>query len=266
VRLVPGDGGIFAQGGHVEQSTALCDVIELTGEHEFLLHGRTADLVNIAGKRSSFGYLNAQLNAIAGVVDGAFFMPDAQAAGGTGVSRLTAAVVAPSLSIAQLTEQLRQRIDPVFLPRPLLLVDRLPRNATGKLPHHALQALAAQHLKTGSAAIAGSPKAAVCTALPIAEDHAAFAGHFPGFPILPGAALLDVALHEIGRARSIDLTRWRVAAAECLAPVRPGDALTLEHWASRTATILFVIRCATRAVASGMLTAICAPGGGGHDG
>jgi 3-hydroxymyristoyl/3-hydroxydecanoyl-(acyl carrier protein) dehydratase len=192
-------------------------------------------------------------------------MPDAQAAGGTGVSRLTAAVVAPSLSIAQLTEQLRQRIDPVFLPRPLLLVDRLPRNATGKLPHHALQALAAQHPKTG-AAIAGKPNTAVCTALPIAEDHAAFAGHFPGFPILPGAALLDVALHEIGRARSIDLTQWSVASTKFLATVGPGDALTLEHSASGDATIRFVIRCAARAVASGMLTAICAPGGGGHDG
>ncbi|MGC1389324.1 MAG: hypothetical protein WA807_15035, partial [Steroidobacteraceae bacterium] len=40
-----------------------------------------------------------------------------------------------------LVEQLRRRIDPVFLPRPLLLVDRLPRNATGKLPLQALQAL-----------------------------------------------------------------------------------------------------------------------------
>jgi len=107
---------------------------------------------------------------------------------------------------------------------------------------HALQALAAQHLKTGCAAIAGNPKAAaVCTALPIAEDHAAFAGHFPGFPILPGAALLDVALHEIGRARSIDLTQWSVASTKFLATVRPGDALTLEHSASGDATIRFVI-------------------------
>jgi acyl-CoA synthetase (AMP-forming)/AMP-acid ligase II len=258
VRLVPRDGQIFAQGGHVEQLTPLCDVIELTGEHEFLLLGRTADLVNIAGKRSSFGYLNAQLNAIPGVVDGAFFLPDAQAASGTGVSRLTAAVVAPSLSVAQLTDALRQRIDPVFLPRPLLLVDRLPRNATGKLPHHALQALAAQHLKAGGTL----PAAAVYAALPIAEDHAAFAGHFPGFPILPGAALLDVVLHEIERARSIDLTQWSVASAKFLATVRPGDALTLEHSASGDAAIRFVIRTATRAVASGMLTAIRAPGDG----
>jgi acyl-coenzyme A synthetase/AMP-(fatty) acid ligase len=37
--------------------------------------------------------------------------------------------------------QLRRRIDPVFLPRPLVLVERLPRNATGKLPQQSLQAL-----------------------------------------------------------------------------------------------------------------------------
>ena len=48
---------------------------------EFLLHGRTADLVNVAGKRSSFGYLNAQLNAIPGVLDGVFFLREPRAAG-----------------------------------------------------------------------------------------------------------------------------------------------------------------------------------------
>ena len=139
---------VFAHGGHVEQLTAMCDVIEIINNEEFLLHGRTADLVNVAGKRSSFAYLNSQLNAIPGVVDGAFFLRDA-ASGSTGVARLAAAVVAPTLSAPQLTEQLRQRIDPVFLPRPLLLVDRLPRNATGKLPQQALLFLAERHLKPG---------------------------------------------------------------------------------------------------------------------
>jgi acyl-coenzyme A synthetase/AMP-(fatty) acid ligase len=53
-------------------------------------------------------------------------------------------VVAPTLDAAQITHALRERIDPAFLPRPLLLVDALPRNETGKLPQHALHALAAQ--------------------------------------------------------------------------------------------------------------------------
>jgi acyl-coenzyme A synthetase/AMP-(fatty) acid ligase len=149
VRLKVSNDQVFAHGGHVEQLTAMCDVIEITGDDEFLLHGRTADLVNVAGKRSSFGYLNAQLNAIPGVIDGVFFLSDG-ATGSTGVARLGAVVVAPALSVAALTEQLRQRIDPVFLPRPLIIVERLPRNATGKLPQQALQHLANRHLQTNA--------------------------------------------------------------------------------------------------------------------
>jgi acyl-coenzyme A synthetase/AMP-(fatty) acid ligase len=63
------------------------------------------------------------------------------------VTRLAAAVVAPSWQSAALAERLRECIDPVFLPRPLLIVDRLPRNATGKLPQAALQALVEKHAK-----------------------------------------------------------------------------------------------------------------------
>jgi acyl-coenzyme A synthetase/AMP-(fatty) acid ligase len=62
-------------------------------------------------------------------------------------------VVAPGLDANTLVEHLRRRIDPVFLPRPLLMVDRLPRNATGKLPLQALQALCEGHSRGH-----GSPK------------------------------------------------------------------------------------------------------------
>ncbi len=146
VRLSSVNDQVFAQGGHVEQLTPLCDVIEITGDDEFRLHGRTADLVNVAGKRSSFGYLNAQLNAIPGVMDGAFFLRE-EMSGSTGVTRLGAVVVAPGLTVAALTEKLRQLIDPVFLPRPLLIVEQLPRNATGKLPQQALQGFADEQLR-----------------------------------------------------------------------------------------------------------------------
>jgi len=147
VRLSAGEDGVYAQGGHVEQRTRMGDVIEIIDETAFLLHGRTADLVNIAGKRSSFAYLNHQLNTIPGVLDGVFFLRGEDAAGATSVTRLAAAVVAPSWQSAALAERLRECIDPVFLPRPLLIVDRLPRNATGKLPQAALQALVEKHAK-----------------------------------------------------------------------------------------------------------------------
>ena len=146
VQLTSAEDRTWASGGHVEQRTAMCDVIEITAEDRFLLHGRLADLVNIAGKRSSLGYLNHQLNAIPGVLDGVFFLRDEDEPGASssGITRVAAVVVAPTLDAATLSEQLRRRIDTVFLPRPLLFVDRLPRNATGKLPREALQALVAK--------------------------------------------------------------------------------------------------------------------------
>jgi acyl-coenzyme A synthetase/AMP-(fatty) acid ligase len=73
------------------------------------------------------------------VQDGAFFMPDSN--GSERVVRLAACVVAPGIEPADLLASLRERIDPVFLPRPLLFVHALPRNAAGKLPRTALQAM-----------------------------------------------------------------------------------------------------------------------------
>ena len=129
-------------GAHVESPTPLQDVIEVRGDGtRFLLHGRSSDMVNIAGKRNSLGYLDHQLTAIPGVVDGAFFLPDEGP--GDGVTRLMAFAVAPGLDAKLILAELRQCIDAAFMPRPLLLVASLPRALSGKLPREALRALAA---------------------------------------------------------------------------------------------------------------------------
>jgi len=125
----------WVKGGHVEIEVPLADIIELRGRGRFLLHGRTADLVNIAGKRTSLAHLNYHLNSIEGVCDGAFVVPEQE---GEAVTRLAAYVVAPGLTSETLMNALRQRIDAAFLPRPLHFVDALPRNETGKLPRQAL--------------------------------------------------------------------------------------------------------------------------------
>jgi acyl-coenzyme A synthetase/AMP-(fatty) acid ligase len=134
-------------GGHVEGCVPLSDLIEILPDGRFLLHGRQADLINIAGKRTSLAYLNHQIAAIPGVADAAFFLPDEETA--DGVTRLAAFVVAPGLDGRQLTTALRQRIDPIFLPRPLVFMDKLPRNSTGKLPRTELQALYAEKVTHG---------------------------------------------------------------------------------------------------------------------
>ncbi len=142
-------GRAWARGGHLEQPTALADRIALLDAAHMVLQGRLADLVNIAGKRSSLAYLTHQLLDIPGVCDGAFFLPATGARTEQLPTRVAAAAVAPRLSAADIRTALRGRIDPVFLPRPLLLLDRLPRNSTGKLPLAALHALLAN---TGGAA------------------------------------------------------------------------------------------------------------------
>jgi acyl-coenzyme A synthetase/AMP-(fatty) acid ligase len=98
--------------------------------------GRNSDLIKVAGKRVSLGELNHLLLSIEGVEDGVFFLPDEE--NGARTIRLAAAVVSTQLSNAELLQALRNKIDPAFLPRPLLRAERLPRNATGKLPRQAL--------------------------------------------------------------------------------------------------------------------------------
>jgi len=143
VRVALRDGRAWACGGHVEEPTPLGDALEPVAEDRFLLGARLSDTVNVAGKRSSLAHLEAQLRSIEGVADCAYYVPDEHGAGG--VARLAAFVVAPGRDRAALLAALRRRIDPAFLPRPLVLVEQLPRAPSGKLPREALRALARAH-------------------------------------------------------------------------------------------------------------------------
>jgi acyl-coenzyme A synthetase/AMP-(fatty) acid ligase len=135
IALHPQPGGTLVQAPYFASPTLLQDVVELLPEQRFRLCGRNSDLLEIAGKRASLADLTRRLLAIPGVEDGVVFCLDAQV---SSVNRLAALVVAPGLREADLLAALRQAIDPVFLPRPLRCVEKLPRNATGKLPRAAL--------------------------------------------------------------------------------------------------------------------------------
>lgn len=145
IRLDTRDGQTWADGGHIEVAVPMSDAIEQVDTQRFLLRGRNADLINIAGKRTSLGYLNQQLLAIPGVRDGGFHLPDGERDGH--ITRLVAFVVAPGLAERELRTALRERIDTAFMPRPLVFLDALPRNATGKLPRETCEALLQTHLK-----------------------------------------------------------------------------------------------------------------------
>jgi len=142
-RGADGQEVFIVEGGHVVEPTALADVLQLEDARHFQLLGRANDLIHVAGKRSSLAFLNFQLNRLPGIDDGCFWMPDEVV---EGVVRPVAFVVAPALSAARVIAGLRGLLEPAFVPRKIVHVDALPREATGKLTAQSLRAFAQQHL------------------------------------------------------------------------------------------------------------------------
>jgi acyl-coenzyme A synthetase/AMP-(fatty) acid ligase len=140
LRLDSRGGKCRVMAGHVGDAVTLPDTLEALSPTRFTLGARVKDLVKIGGKRASLATLNAELGRIPGVVDGVFWMPE----NGRAAQRLAAFVVAPGVARAAILAALRERIDPAFLPRPMILVDALPRDALGKLPREKLAELASR--------------------------------------------------------------------------------------------------------------------------
>ena len=131
------DGGVI-HSDHLPAAERLPDLLEVTDEARFRLIGRPQDMINVAGRRYSAAELTRRILEISGVQDAAVLVPDRRDGH---EPRPAAAVVAPGMDARRLRAELGLRIDPVFLPRPLRLVDTIPRNATGKVRRDDLQAL-----------------------------------------------------------------------------------------------------------------------------
>ncbi len=69
------------------------------------------------------------------------------------------------------------------------------------------------------------------TALEVPADHPAFAGHFPGRPLLPGVLLLAEALEAVHADPALAAVVGptpQLSQVKFLAPVRPGARLTID--------------------------------------
>lgn len=91
------------------------------------------------------------------------------------------------------------------------------------------------------------------TSLDVAADHPAFAGHFPGRPILPAVVLLSEVLAAIEADTGLPPPEWTVASCKFTQPVSPGIALTLAHERTAEGSVRFEVRSAGGTVASGIL-------------
>jgi acyl-coenzyme A synthetase/AMP-(fatty) acid ligase len=135
VTVEPAADHAWVRAAWFDQPMRLQDVVEITADGRMVLRGRNVDMVEIAGKRASLSELTRRLLDIPGVRDAVVFQPsdtEAAAQGVGRVHRIAAAVVAPTLDGARILTAMARSVDPVFLPRPLLLVNELPRNELGK--------------------------------------------------------------------------------------------------------------------------------------
>jgi len=92
------------------------------------------------------------------------------------------------------------------------------------------------------------------SALPVAADHPAYQGHFPGNPILPGVVVLAEVLAVIAASTGRPASRWSLANAKFLSPVTPGTELTLVHDGAAD-NVRFEVRAGSRTIATGTLVA-----------
>jgi acyl-coenzyme A synthetase/AMP-(fatty) acid ligase len=115
----------------IPESVELSDTLKFKADGSFTLEGRHTDMIKVGGKRASLSELNNRLLSIDGVIDGIFF--EAASMGLEDSGRLSALVVAEDLTVKDIRMALAKLIDPVFLPRPLRMVQSLPRMSTGKL-------------------------------------------------------------------------------------------------------------------------------------
>ena len=87
--------------------------------------------------------------------------------------------------------------------------------------------------------------------LDIAVDHPAFAGHFPGAPIVPGVVLLDEALRALASLFGVPLGRCTIREAKFRSVLRPGEPLALEVSVRDDGALAFVLSSRMRTVATG---------------
>lgn len=87
----------------------------------------------------------------------------------------------------------------------------------------------------------------------VPADHPAFAGHFPGTPILPGVVLLDVTLHAIANVAGLEPHACEIGAVKFLSPVKPGDELEIRYDFLTGGAVRFDITAGLRKIAGGSI-------------
>ena len=238
--------GLLLRGAQLDGDVRLRDRAVVAPEGCFTLAGRDEDLVKVGGKRASLAMLNQALLAIDGVIDGAFVVHETHGL----TSRLAALAVAPALDAPRIVAALRERVDPVFLPRPLHLVEAMPRDRLGKMPMETLR----RRVVELSTVRSHAPANTCVREFVVPATHPALPGHFPGRPIVPAAWLLtlvDAACREAWGSMPASI---RLDHARFRAPLAPGDLLRVQLDRQADGRITFACTVGATRVADGSIT------------
>lgn len=211
------------------------DRVEIHADGRFSLRGRLDGVVKIGGKRVSLQEIERHLLSLDGVRDAACLAEEVDSGRG---SEIWAAVVAPGQTSFALKMALRAWLDPVTIPRRVLVVDALPREENGKIMRSRLRELfvpakADFHFADTPEPLVPRSQTALddgyALGFHIPEDFYFFRGHFDGLPILPGVVQLELIVRrQIARLwPDLDHGLSRVTQLKFKQLITPGTDLTL---------------------------------------
>ncbi|UOO90026.1 AMP-binding protein [Vitreoscilla massiliensis] len=219
---------------HTPEWMATGDAARLLPEHSFELLGRLDRMVKLEEKRLSLDAIELPLRAHE-LIDDVHVCVLQNA----GKQQLAAVCTLTETAWQQLREQgkyvfvqalkrsLRTHLESIAIPKRWRFVPELPRNSQSKLNRAAIVDMFALHKRPVSQVLHADEHHAELR-LWFPPELQCFQGHFPGLPIYPGVAQLDLVQHHI---RSLLLPEHVCTGVEQLKfqqPIRPYDEVTLQ--------------------------------------
>ena len=89
--------------------------------------------------------------------------------------------------------------------------------------------------------------------LSIGHDHPSLAGHFPGYPVVPGVVLLNEVLETLRLGSAASLVVTGLPTVKFSSPLRPGEVVTIHIDEEGTGRATFSCQVDARLIASGAI-------------